>query len=70
MDFSLSPETLEFRQTIRDIVERTVTPEVIDRMHTPKPQNPEHLDELIINHELVSLNTNEFDSSFMTSTQH
>ena len=34
MDFSLSAETLEFRQTIRDIVERTVTPAVIDRMHT------------------------------------
>jgi alkylation response protein AidB-like acyl-CoA dehydrogenase len=34
MDFSLSPEVLEFRAEIRGIVADKVTPEVIDRMHT------------------------------------
>jgi alkylation response protein AidB-like acyl-CoA dehydrogenase len=34
MDFSLSPEVLAYREQVRRIVADTVTPEVIDRMHT------------------------------------
>ncbi len=34
MDFSLSPENLEYRDAVRRIIAETVTPEVIDRMHT------------------------------------
>ena len=34
MDFSLSPEVLEFREEMRSIIREFVTPDVIDRMHT------------------------------------
>ncbi|MSY92156.1 MAG: acyl-CoA dehydrogenase, partial [Actinobacteria bacterium] len=34
MDFSLSPEVVEFRDEIRSIVREFVTPEIADRMHT------------------------------------
>ena len=34
MDFSLSPEVIEFRDEIRSIVREFVTPEIADRMHT------------------------------------
>lgn len=34
MDFSLSPENLEYRDAVRRIITDTVTPEVIERMHT------------------------------------
>ena len=34
MDFSLSPEVVEFRDEIRSIVREFVTPEIVDRMHT------------------------------------
>ena len=34
MDFSLSPENIEYRDAVRRIIEDNVTPEVVDRMHT------------------------------------
>jgi len=43
MDFSLSPEVLEFRDEMRSIIGEFVTPDVIDLMHTSGVFNAEEL---------------------------